>query len=101
MTTAEQINQTMDELLEMATWPPPWKTLADMSQTEMLLEHFKRGYGLTGNDAKEMFGIGRLPARVKDLKKAGYMIDDRWVDVKNRFGKPVRVKEYFFPRGDK
>ena len=40
-------------------------------------------------------GVYRLAARIHDLRQLGFPILDRWKKLKNKYGEPVRVKEYF------
>jgi hypothetical protein len=40
-------------------------------------------------------GCTRLPARIINLKKEGMVIYDRYINVLNRYGDKVLVKEYW------
>lgn len=57
------------------------------TQSEMLLKAFQRGETVTPLDALNQFGIGRLAARVHDLRQSGHAIQDKTVKVGN--GKAV------------
>lgn len=45
-----------------------------MTQNEMIMEHFKRNTYLTRRQAMVTYGIGNLPARIKELREEGIMI---------------------------
>lgn len=57
------------------------KQYPEPSQTEMILEYFKRGGTLTPLEALHKFGCLRLGARVWDLKKRGYDIVEHLVEI--------------------
>jgi hypothetical protein len=69
-----------------------------MSQREMILVHLQMHGGISAAEAMNRYGIGRLAARIADLRKAGYPVADVWVTAKNRYGKPVRYKKYVLGR---
>lgn len=64
------------------------------SQNSKVLEYMRNNKGITSLDAIRYIGCTRLSARIADLKKAGYAIDSRMVNVVSRDGK-TRVKYYF------
>ena len=64
------------------------------TQRLKLLDHLKQGLPITQRKAEIGYGIARLSARVLELKKAGWPITRRMVQVVNREGKTVRVAEY-------
>lgn len=53
----------------------------NMTQTAAILEALKQGSRLTPMDALRRFGCFRLAARIWDLRKAGYAIHERSVEV--------------------
>lgn len=69
------------------------------TQCNALLKHFESGRSITDTEANIMYSIGRLAARVYDLRSAGYPIKGDMVTVKNQFGKPCRVKRYYMGSG--
>lgn len=69
-----------------------------MSQREMILAHLQMHGGISAAEAMNRYGVGRLAARIADLRKAGYPVADVWVTGKNRYGKPVRYKKYVLGR---
>lgn len=68
--------------------------MAKDSQNTQVLEYMKKNQGITSLDAIRYIGCTRLSARIADLKKKGYAIDSRMVNVVSRDGK-ARVKYYF------
>lgn len=65
------------------------------TQCDMLLEHFENGGSITDTEANIQYSIGRLSARVHDLRRKGYPIKGDMVRVLNQFGQPCRVKRYY------
>lgn len=65
------------------------------SQNQILIKYFKSGKKLTALAAQDTFGIARLASRIHDLKQMGHDIQSRTIEVKNRWGDAVRVKQYF------
>ena len=50
--------------------------------------------GITALQALNSCGCFDLAGRIRDLKEDGYFIDGEFVEVKNRFGEKVRIKQY-------
>ncbi|HSW65252.1 MAG TPA: helix-turn-helix domain-containing protein [Dissulfurispiraceae bacterium] len=65
------------------------------TQRLKLLDHLKQGLPITQRKAEIGYGIARLSARILELKKAGWPIAKKMVQVVNREGKAVRVAEYW------
>lgn len=57
-----------------------------MSKTndQVLLEYFQSGNIVTTRTAPEKIGIADVRANIRNLRKAGYPILDRWVKKLNR-----------------
>jgi hypothetical protein len=68
------------------------------SQNERLLATLQTGASVTPHYALHMLSIGRLAARILELKQAGEDIRDEWVEVQNVYGEACRVKRYFMVR---
>ena len=64
------------------------------SQNARLLSHLKQGRKVTSYSALELLGIASLHRRLADLREQGYVIQDTWQTIKNRFGEDVRIKVY-------
>jgi hypothetical protein len=54
----------------------------------------RKNNGITIYDSTYKLGITRLSARIWDLKDAGFEIDEKWKEVKNRDGEKCKVKIY-------
>lgn len=61
-----------------------------MCQNDQILNHLRTGATLTPAESLRLFGCFRLAARANDLKRKGYNIVCRLVDVGNN----KRVGEY-------
>jgi len=56
---------------------------------------FMRDHGsINPMQALNQVGCMRLAARISDLRKAGYQIEDRMITSRNRYGETVHYKEY-------
>lgn len=64
-----------------------------MTQCEMILAFMANHGSITQLDA-EKFGCRRLASRICDLKKQGYGIISRLVDVQCKDGRIVKVARY-------
>lgn len=69
-----------------------------MSQLYRVLARLRRG-PLTSAQALAELGVGRLGARVYELRSVGYDIHTETMDVINRFGDQCRVARYKLRRG--
>lgn len=65
-----------------------------MTQTEVVLDHLEKYGSLTSAEAFSLYGITRLSAWVKNLRKDGYKIETVWIKTKNRFGHTVNYGRY-------
>jgi hypothetical protein len=68
------------------------------SQNDRLLATLRTGASVTPYYALHMLSIGRLAARILELRQAGEDIASEWVEVQNVYGEPCRVKKYFLAR---
>ena len=66
-----------------------------MTQKKRLLTYLEQGNKINPLKAWQELGIYRLASRICDLRKEGNEIKDEWLEVPNRFGEFVRVKEYY------
>jgi hypothetical protein len=67
----------------------------DMNQNKRLLTYLEQGKKVNPLEAWNNLGIYRLASRVCDLRKEGIEVKDEWLDVSNRFGEFVKVKQYY------
>lgn len=65
-----------------------------LTQVEMVLRHLRGHKGLTTWEAFKEYGITRLSAKIFVLRKKGFLISNRDVYAKNRYGEPVRFVRY-------
>ena len=66
-----------------------------MNQNKRLLNYLEQGKTINPLKAWNELGIYRLASRVCDLRKQGIEVKDRWLDVSNRYGESIRVKQYY------
>jgi helix-turn-helix protein len=62
-------------------------------QCQSLIDYLTRHGSITPNEALSALGIGRLSARVLDLKREGFGIATEIVEVPTRFG-TAKVARY-------
>ena len=65
------------------------------TQNERILDYIAEFGSITQFEALQDLGIMRLASRISDLKRLGYPIDSKVIEVKNRFGETCHVKSYF------
>lgn len=53
------------------------------TQTQVILRHLQSGRTITPLESLSLFGCFRLGGRIYDLKKMGYKIESKMVDVGN------------------
>lgn len=61
----------------------------------MVLDYINEVGSITALEAINELGVLRLASRISDLKKRGYNIESKMVNVLNRRGKTCRVKRYW------
>lgn len=67
-----------------------------MTQQDLILGFLMTGERLTPATALRSFGCMRLAARIYDLRRQGYAIEERIIEVPTRTG-TARVSEYWIP----
>ena len=65
------------------------------NQKQRLLAYLEQGETINPLKAWDELGIYRLASRICDLRKEGIEVKDRWLDVSNRYGEFVKVKQYY------
>jgi hypothetical protein len=65
-----------------------------ITQVDRVLRHLNDNRGITTWEAIKEYGITRLSAKIFDLRKMGYDIENEWVYARNRYGEPVRYVRY-------
>ena len=65
------------------------------SQNRRVLTHLMAGYTITQDQAKELYGVNRLSARIWDIRhKMGYEVKKDTRVVRNRYGDACNIAEY-------
>ncbi len=64
------------------------------TQNKIVLRYLMEGHTLTPNDALRRFGVGRLAARIYDLRLLGHKINTNRVHVMTAKGHEACVAEY-------
>ena len=65
-----------------------------MTQCERIMEYIKTHGSITQAEAFNYLGVGRLAARVSDLRNRGTKITTETIKVKNRYGVKTEVARY-------
>ena len=65
------------------------------TQCQLVADYMKRHGSITQLQANYDLGVSRLSGRIFDLKRKGYVINDRYIKVIDRYGKKTEVKEYW------
>lgn len=68
--------------------------MARATQCERVLDYMNQFGSITQAEAYLDLGVARLASRINDLKKNGYVIEDKWEAVKNRFDETCYIKRY-------
>ena len=69
--------------------------MGKVKQTEKVLRYMKEFGSITSLQAMTDLGVMRLASRITDLKQSGYDIKSRFIHSKNRYGEPIKFKEYY------
>lgn len=64
------------------------------SQNKMILEHMRTIGAIDDNDARDLYGCRRLPARIHDLRESGHSIQTIMTCGENRFGRKIKYARY-------
>lgn len=67
-----------------------------MNQVEMIIDYINENGSITTMQAFNELGVTRLASRISDIKKSGHEVQSETVAGKNRYGKPVYFKRYWF-----
>lgn len=66
----------------------------EMNQAKQVLEYIQENGSITQKEATRKLGVGRLAARISDLRAEGYNIQTEMIPVRTRGGK-ARVARYY------
>lgn len=64
------------------------------TQVLRLIDYLMEHKSITQREARNELGIERLPSRIHELRKTGYPITGKMIEVKNRHGEKCRIKRY-------
>jgi len=63
------------------------------TQAESILTYLKNGHVITDKDARQLFGCGRLSARIFELRRGGHEINSNRLKI----GGTKTVGQYWMP----
>ena len=69
--------------------------MAKVNQAKRVLRYIEEFGSITSLQAMTDLGVMRLASRITDLKQSGYDIQSRYIHSKNRYGEPIKFKEYY------
>lgn len=64
-------------------------------QKSRIIEYCLSHNGITQHEANTL-SVSRLPSRIYDLKKDGFVFGEEWETALNQYGEKVRFKRYIF-----
>lgn len=64
-------------------------------QADRVIDYIRRNGSIDRKRAMNEIGVANLTARISALRHAGIPVRDRWQTGENRYGEPVKWKEYF------
>jgi len=67
---------------------------APTNQRQQLIQHFQSKATITADEAKELYGIGNLKARIFDLRETGHIIYTNMTSFITRLGKKGKFGKY-------
>ena len=65
------------------------------TQNERIIEYINTFGSITQLEVLRDLGCMRLASRISDLKRLGYPIESKIVEVKNRYGEKCHIKSYY------
>lgn len=70
-----------------------------ITQRQKIVKYMLKFGSITSWEAYESLGITQFATRVKELKQEGYGFKTKWEKRKNKEGKMVRFKRFYFSNG--
>ena len=71
------------------------------TQTKRVLAYMVVNGTINPLESWREIGVYRLASRIHDLIKAGYPVKKAWLEMKNKYGEKVRVRQYFMSPNDR
>ena len=65
------------------------------TQCQRIIKYLKDFGSITQLDALRDLGCMRLASRISELKQQGYQIASTYIHTTNRYGEPIKYKEYY------
>ena len=67
-----------------------------LTKSDLRVLDFMQSKGsITTKQAIDFLGETRLSARIYNIRKYGYLVDGKFIEVLNRHGEKTHVKKYF------
>lgn len=66
------------------------------NKTKEVLKHLQKKGSITSWDAIQRYGATRLSAIIFNLRKRGYIIDDVWMEKKDKYGNNCQFVKYVY-----
>ena len=70
--------------------------MARISKTQKVIEHLLKKGSITSWDAIKLYGATRLSAIIFNLRKRGYIIDNVWMEKKDKYGNNCQFVKYIY-----
>ncbi len=70
-----------------------------ITQAERIRRHINEYGSITDTEARDMYGIRRLAARIHDLRANGFDIETEDVKGRNRYGEKTTYARYRWRNG--
>ncbi len=65
-----------------------------MTQKERILDYLREGNTINRLQGWDILGVIELPARISELRREGYQIETKMIQVFNRYKEKVSVAEW-------
>ena len=66
------------------------------NKTQEVLKHLQKRRSITSLEAIRLFGATRLSAIIFNLRKRGYIIDNVWIEKKDKYGNKCQYVRYIY-----
>lgn len=66
------------------------------NKTQEVLKHLQKRKSITSLEAIRLFGATRLSAIIFNLRKRGYIIDNVWMEKKDKYGNNCQFVKYVY-----
>jgi hypothetical protein len=66
------------------------------NKTKEVLKHLQTKKSITSMEAIKLYGSTRLSAIIFNLRKRGYIIDNVWMEKKDKYGNNCQFVKYIY-----